>query len=152
MSAIQWRCSNFQDLSPRELYAILQLRLEVFVVEQKCIFQDIDDCDQQALHLCGYSDRELLCYSRILPPGIKYPAASIGRVVTRKSARRDGIGRRLVQNTLAYCEQFWPGTPVTISAQQYLEKFYLELGFSTVSEPYLEDGITHIEMRLQATE
>ncbi len=149
MPDVQWKCVQFDELSPRELYSILQLRTEVFVMEQDCVYQDMDDCDQQAWHVSGMLDEELICYARILPPAMKYKTASIGRVITKKSVRGDGYGKLVMEKSLEHCQQLWPSMPITISAQQYLEKFYCELGFETVSDAYLEDGIPHIEMHLQ---
>lgn len=148
MSEIQWQCRQFDDLTAAQLYEILQLRTEVFVLEQDCVYQDMDGCDRGAQHVTGHLDGSLVCYSRLLEKGIKYATPSIGRVLTKQSIRRDGYGKVLMLKTLDYCEQLWPGEDTTISAQQYLEKFYRELGFTTQSEPYLEDGIPHIEMLL----
>ena len=151
-SEITWACRSFDELSNSELYGILQLRAEVFVVEQDCVYQDVDGFDQVALHVMGQRDRgegpELVCYTRLLAPGVKYEGASIGRVVTHMSVRGGGIGKALMVKSIAYCRDRWPGVPVTISAQQHLERFYSELGFRTESEPYDEDGIPHIRMQL----
>ena len=147
-----WTCSRFDELSTKDLYRILQLRAEIFIVEQDCVYQDVDGYDQEALHVMGQLARDdeaqLVCYTRLLPPGAKYEGASIGRVVTKKSARGGGVGRALMLNSLAFCNEHWPDTAITISAQQYLQKFYTELGFESVSEPYDEDGIPHIRMQL----
>ena len=149
---IIWKCRRFDELSTEDLYRILQLRAEVFVVEQDCAYQDVDDLDQGALHVLGYltgdNEAQLACYTRLLPPGIKYEGVSIGRVVTNKSARGGGAGKALMVNSIAFCGEQWPGKAITISAQQHLEKFYTELGFETQSEPYAEDGIPHIRMQL----
>ncbi len=151
-SEIVWTCLRFDELSTEDLYRILQLRAEVFVVEQNCVYQDVDDFDQVALHvmgqLSGADEAQLDCYTRLLPPGVKYEGPSIGRVVTRKSARGGGVGKALMLNSLAFCKQHWPGEVITISAQLYLQNFYKELGFETASEPYDEDGIPHIRMQL----
>ena len=150
---IIWTCSRFDELDTADLYAILQLRAEVFVLEQDCVYQDMDDIDAEALHVMGHiRDKTekliLLCYARLMAAGIKYDGASIGRVVTRKSARGDGNGKALMTNAITFCQQHWPGQSITISAQQYLQKFYSELGFKTESAPYSEDGIPHIRMTL----
>lgn len=152
-SRIIWQCCEFDELSSYDLYRILQLRAEVFVVEQNCVYQDVDELDLQALHVAGYLQAEdsklsLTCYVRLLPPGVKYETASIGRVATKKSLRGGGLGKALMQQSIAYCHNEWPGTVITISAQQHLQKFYTELGFTAESEPYDEDGIPHIEMKL----
>tara|TARA_B110000858_G_scaffold193768_1_gene246901 strand:+ start:185 stop:652 length:468 start_codon:yes stop_codon:yes gene_type:complete len=149
---ITWKCQRFDELSTEDLYRILQLRAEVFVVEQNCVYQDVDGFDQQALHVMGElvagDEAEIVCYTRLLPPGVKYEGAAIGRVVTQKSVRGGGVGKALMVHSIASCEEHWPGKAITISAQQYLEKFYTELGFETQSEAYAEDGIPHIRMQL----
>ena len=149
---IIWSCKRFDELDTQDLYNILQLRAEVFIVEQDCIYQDVDGFDQQALHVLGQlqegEQAQIVCYSRLLPPGAKYDGASIGRVVSRQSARGGGNGKTLMVNSLAFCKDYWPDTAITISAQQYLQQFYTELGFETLSEPYDEDGIPHIRMQL----
>lgn len=144
--SLSWTCKPFQQLSAADLYAILRLRAEVFVVEQTCPYQDLDNNDQQALHLCGFDGEELACYVRLLPPGLKYTGASIGRVVTAMTVRGTGLGRELMLEALRNCQQRWPAVEITISAQHHLEKFYASLGFETVSEPYMEDDIPHVEM------
>jgi len=141
-------CKSFDELTTLELYALLQLRSEVFVVEQNCAYQDVDGYDQSAMHLLMYLDDELCAYSRLIPPGIKYKSASLGRVVTQRSARGGGHGKALMESAKAHCERLWPQMGLTISAQAYLEKFYQSLGFKTESEPYMEDDIPHIQMRL----
>lgn len=150
---INWTCRRFDELRTDELYQILQLRAEVFVVEQDCVYQDVDGFDQLALHVMGRLPRDdeasLVSYTRLLPPGVKYEeAASIGRVVTRETARGAGSGKALMQYSISICQENWPGTAIVISAQQYLEKFYVALGFVTETEAYAEDGIPHIRMRL----
>lgn len=151
-SKIVWSCLRFDELSTKDLYRILQVRAEIFIVEQDCVYQDVDGFDQQALHVMGQipsgDEAQLVCYTRLLPPGAKYEGASIGRVVTKKSARGGGVGKVLMLNSLAFCKEQWPDTAITISAQQYLQKFYTGLGFETLSEPYDEDGIPHIRMQL----
>lgn len=146
MPDIKWTCLPFPQLTAAHLYTILRLRSEVFVVEQNCIYQDMDGFDQLALHLCGMNGDRLACYARLLAPGVKYPGASVGRVVTSPDSRATGLGRELMQQAVKQCQQHWPAAAITISAQHHLEKFYHSLGFATVSEPYMEDGIPHIEM------
>ena len=145
---MNWSCREFGELSSEDLYGILRLRAEVFVVEQDCVYQDPDGLDQQSLHVCGYENGALVCYARITPPGTRFPEPSIGRVVTRKSSRGGGLGVLLMREAIARGQALWPQASLTISAQQYLENFYGALGFTTVSEPYDEDGIPHIQMRL----
>jgi len=148
--SLSFRCLNFQDLSKEDLYRLLRLRAEVFIVEQQCPFQDLDNADQESLHVLGELNGELVCYARLLPAGVKFPAASIGRVVSAQSVRRDGFGRALMGFCLHSCREHWPQTTISISAQSYLEKFYQSFGFVTVRGPYPEDGIPHLEMHLGA--
>lgn len=144
-----FECLHFQDLTPAQLYAMLQLRSQIFVVEQQCVFLDLDGLDADAQHLFGWQDEtraELLCGVRILAPGVAYTEPSIGRVVTARSARGTGAGRLLMQRAIEACSAMYPGQGIRIGAQRYLERFYASLQFSTVSEPYDEDGIAHVTM------
>ncbi|GAA3953735.1 GNAT family N-acetyltransferase [Chitinophaga oryziterrae] len=143
---MQWIVKTFEELTTTELYALLRLRSEVFVVEQACAFQDMDDTDQLAVHVMGYIDDELAAYTRLFGPGIKYVYASIGRVVTSPKVRGSGAGRLLMEYSIATVEERFGKAPIKIGAQQYLQKFYTSLGFVQSSEMYLEDGIPHIEM------
>lgn len=143
---IDWRLKKFEELTPFELYAILQLRNEVFVVEQNCVFQDADDKDQLAWHLMGFNNNKLIAYTRLLPQGTAYEQASIGRVVTSPSVRREGAGRMLMQESIEKLHQLFGKMPIKIGAQLYLKKFYESFGFHQVSDVYLEDGIEHIYM------
>ena len=152
MKHLNWNCKKFSELGTTELYSILRLRSEVFIVEQKCVYQDLDDSDQPALHVMAFLDDELVAYARALPPGIKYESSSIGRVVTSSKIRRDGYGKVLVEKVIASCRENWPQHDITISAQHYLESFYKSFGFITESEPYLEDDIPHVLMRLPNTD
>jgi ElaA protein len=148
MDDLQFLVKPFAELSSEQLYALLKLRSEVFVVEQDCIYLDLDDRDQQAWHVLGLQDDSLVCYARLLPPGSRFPEPSIGRVVSAASVRRFGYGRQLMQAAITACQRQWPGQEIRISAQQYLEAFYQSLGFLSCSAPYQEDGIDHVEMRL----
>lgn len=143
---IIWKCKPFRDITVYELYAIMRLRIEVFVVEQNCPFQDADNKDQHCLHLCGWDGDILAAYVRIVPPGISYEQPSIGRVVTAASHRGTGTGRALMLRAIEDCQSFFGRAKIKIGAQLYLKKFYESLGFIQTSEPYLEDGIEHIEM------
>ena len=137
---------KFNELSIQELYAILQLRSEVFVVEQDCVYQDIDFKDQEALHVIGIKNNVMVAYTRIFPPGIYFKEASIGRVLVKKSERKHGYGYDLMKASIDAIDAFYKVTEITISAQEYLTSFYQNLGFNQVGEGYLEDGIPHIEM------
>lgn len=143
---IQWVLKKFEDLQPHELYAILQLRNEVFVVEQNCVFQDADDKDQGSYHFMGWKDNKLIAYTRLVPPGHIYKEASIGRVVTSPSARKSGAGKQLMQQSLEKLYGLFGNLPVKIGAQLYLKRFYESFGFKQISDVYLEDRIEHIYM------
>ena len=145
---IQWLLKKFEELTPYHLYAILQLRNQVFVVEQNCVFQDADDKDQHSYHLMGFYDNRLVAYTRIVPVDIIYPVASIGRVVTSPKSRRNGIGKLLMQKSIAEAYYLFNKVPIRIGAQLYLKKFYESLNFKQTGGIYLEDGIEHIEMIL----
>ncbi|PXX27863.1 GNAT family N-acetyltransferase [Arenibacter sp. ARW7G5Y1] len=137
---------RFQDLDVSDLYSVLQLRSEVFVVEQDCVYQDMDGRDQLALHIIGNVDGKIVAYTRVFKPGDYFKEASIGRVVVRKSERQYGYGFEIMQASIeAIHKNFGVGT-IHISAQKYLKKFYTSLGFNMVGEEYLEDGIPHIGM------
>lgn len=144
----QWR--TFAELTTSELYQLLQLRQQVFVVEQHCPYLDADGLDQDAWHLLGRhtaTERpELVACLRVIFPGKKHNGPAIGRLVTAPAVRGQGIGRELMLKALHDTTLRYPGQPITISAQCYLEDFYLSLGFVTVSEPYDEDGISHVDM------
>ena len=141
-------CKHFNELSTTELYAIMQLRIQVFSVEQNCPYQDADGKDQQSWHLMIYNKAtELVAYSRLLPKGVSYSDyASIGRVVNAQSVRGQGIGILLMQKSIEKCMELFKGEPIKISAQAYLRKFYTSLGFVATGEEYIEDHIPHIAM------
>lgn len=144
---IHWVLKKFDDLKPHELYAILQLRNEVFVVEQNCVFQDADDKDGGCYHLMGWQEGRLAAYTRLVPPGHIYKEASIGRVVTAPFSRKKGAGKELMQKSLEILYGLFGNLPVKIGAQLYLKRFYESFGFKQISDVYLEDGIEHIYMR-----
>jgi len=143
---INWTIKNFDDLTPHELYAILQLRSEVFVVEQQCVFLDADGKDQLCFHIMGMENNSLLAYTRLVPAGISYAEPAIGRVVTSPQARNRGAGRQLMEYSINQCHILFGRCAIRIGAQVYLQKFYTSLGFRPEGEIYLEDGIQHIEM------
>lgn len=151
---IEWQWSSFAELTNSEVYEVLALRQQVFVLEQQCLYNDFDGLDQGAHHLLGWrmvdGRRELAAYLRCLAPGAKYEEMSLGRVLTSQAARRSGIGRELLAQGIALAERAHPGHDIRIGAQQYLERFYQGFGFETVSEPYDEDGIMHIDMLRRA--
>ena|SRR5688572_16481759 len=143
---ITWQLKKFDSLTPHELYAILRLRAEVFVVEQACIFQDMDNKDQLSYHLMGWKNDNLVAYTRLVPPGVSYNETSIGRVVTSPAERGSGIGKLLMEKSIEQIIHLYGKTPIKLGAQLYLKKFYESLGFRQTSDIYDEDGIDHIEM------
>ncbi|HYM92592.1 MAG TPA: GNAT family N-acetyltransferase [Chitinophagaceae bacterium] len=145
---MNWVIKKFNALTPHELYAILQLRNEVFVVEQNCVFQDADNIDQHCHHFMGWMNDKLVAYTRLVPPGVVYPQPSIGRVVTSPSARRTGIGKELMERSIGKLKEIFGETSIVIGAQLYLKIFYQSLGFQPFGDIYFEDGIKHIKMIL----
>jgi ElaA protein len=154
---LRWQWTRFDDLEPRHLYALLRARIEVFIIEQRCAFVDTDGVDLHAWHLLGWveprrtSDRGdpspvLAAYLRLIEPGRVFDEPSIGRVLTVEPFRRVGLGRPLMKEGLRKAAEIYPGLPVRIGAQIRLERFYQSLGFRTVSEMYVEDGIKHVQM------
>ena len=144
---------SFAQLSNFELYALLKLRSDVFVVEQNCVYPDLDDKDLHAdtQHLLYFRGEVLVGYARCLAPGISFPdAASIGRVVVAEEARGHGLATTIMQHAIATCHSHWPEKDIVIGAQTYLQDFYTRLGFSPISPEYDEDGIMHIDMRFGA--
>lgn len=143
---MQWILKKFRELTVDELYAILRLRSEVFVVEQNCVFLDMDNKDQESYHFTCWQNGEAIAYTRLVPAGIAYEIPSIGRVVTASAVRGSGIGRLLMQKSLEETRKLFGEGPIKIGAQLYLKDFYTSLGFIQKGEVYLEDGIEHIEM------
>jgi ElaA protein len=141
-----WRSHAFDELSPHDLYALLQLRSAVFVVEQNCLFLDLDGADSQAVHLLGWRDGRLDAYARCFGPGVVFPQASIGRIATRMAARGGGLGHHLVREAIALVLARWGRQPICIGAQARLRHFYEGHGFVDLNKPYVEDGIDHLEM------
>ncbi|WP_297705762.1 GNAT family N-acetyltransferase [uncultured Eudoraea sp.] len=140
------QAKSFQDLTNQELYQILQLRTEVFVVEQDCVYQDLDGKDTKALHIIGTDKNEIVAYARIFKAGDYMDQTSIGRVLVRKSGRQAGYGKEIMLASIKAIKDNFKETTIHLSAQTYLQKFYNELGFTAVGEMYLEDGIPHLLM------
>ncbi len=140
------RIKYFDELSINELYELLRLRSEVFVVEQDCVYQDIDSKDQKAVHVLGYDNNKLVAYTRLFKPGDYFNESSIGRVVVREKARGSGAGYDIMNASITFINDVLKKFEIRISAQTYLKKFYNNLGFKEVGEGYLEDGIPHINM------
>ncbi|MEH1007693.1 MULTISPECIES: GNAT family N-acetyltransferase [unclassified Winogradskyella] len=143
---ITTKISAFNELSIVELYDLLQLRSEVFVVEQDCVYQDIDGKDQKALHVLGYKNEKLVAYTRIFKPGDYFKEASIGRVVVEQKERQYKYGYTIMNASIEAIKTYYNETIIRISAQTYLKRFYNNLDFKEVGEEYLEDGIPHIAM------
>jgi ElaA protein len=150
MAEIKYHHLHFSNLSPYQLYEIIKLRIEVFVVEQTCLYQDLDDKDAHCYHLMGRTDNEIskiASYARIVPENISYEGyVSIGRVIVREEFRQYKEGYRLMKNAIHLCQELWPGKPIKLSAQAHLQNFYVKCGFTAVGEVYLEDDIPHIAM------
>ena len=149
-SGLFWQWSRFSELRPEDLYSVVRLREDVFIVEQQCAYHDADGRDPNAWHLLGWSDeskgKTLVAYARVFEPGVRYTEGSIGRVVTAPVVRGTGLGKALMAEALRRLDGLAPAQTVKIAAQRRLEKFYLDLGFKTVSAPYEEDGIIHVDM------
>jgi ElaA protein len=147
---IEWQWRSFAELANTELYEVLAQRQQVFVLEQQCLYNDFDGLDPGAHHLLGWrtagARRELAAYLRCLAPGAKYAEMSLGRVLTTQAARGSGAGRELLGRGIELAERQHPGHRIRIGAQQYLERFYQGFGFETISAPYDEDGIMHVDM------
>lgn len=137
---------NFNELNLKELYRILQLRSEVFVVEQNCVYLDLDGKDEKALHVLGYEQDELVAYTRCFKPGDYFEKASVGRVIVKENFRKFGFGHQIMEASIKAIENRFQTSSIKLSAQQYLTAFYESHGFSQTGEGYLEDGIPHIAM------
>ena len=137
---------EFNELSLDDLYAILNLRQKVFVLEQDCPYIDADYSDQDAFHLLGYKDNDLIAYLRAFKPGIKYEGSSLGRIVTEINSRGLGVGKKIIKEGVKFLKKEYPDNEIIISAQHRLENFYIDLGFTSRGEVYLEDDIDHIQM------
>ncbi|HEY4652276.1 MAG TPA: GNAT family N-acetyltransferase [Pontibacter sp.] len=146
--AITHICKHFNNLTNTELYDLLRLRSEVFVVEQNCVFLDQDDRDQVCHHVLFYDGQTIVASARLVPPGVSYPEMSIGRIVTGMAVRGTGVGKQLVDYSIAACRELFGEGPIKIGAQLYAKKFYESFGFVQSSDVYDEDGIDHIKMIL----
>ena len=146
MNSMHWHTKAFEELTLDELYDIMQLRTNIFVVEQNCPYPELDGKDKNCLHVFATQGGKVVAYARIVPPGLSYKEISIGRVVVHADHRKDGLGRVLIDLTLEKIEEEFGAQPIQIGAQTYLKKFYGSFGFEPVSEEYLEDGIPHVDM------
>lgn len=143
---LNWLVKPLEDIPPLELYSLLKLRADVFIIEQDCIYQDMDDKDLHALHVIGAKENEVIAYTRIFDKGEYFNIASLGRVVVKESQRKFKYGHELIRESIKAIETNYGVQPIKISAQQYLIKFYETHGFKVVGDGYLEDGIPHVEM------
>ena len=144
---LQWRTLAFSELTGAQVYALLRLRQQVFVVEQNCAYLDLDNLDQQAIHMLCLHNGALMAYQRCLAPGVSYPESSLGRIVVCPTRRGQHLGRNLVLRGIAHNLAQWPDSGIRINAQAYLEEFYTALGFVAEGSAYLEDNILHRQMR-----
>ncbi|MCP4173197.1 MAG: GNAT family N-acetyltransferase [Fuerstiella sp.] len=145
-----WQWHSFAQLNGSQLYQILRLRQQVFIIEQQCAYGDIDNLDQSAFHLCGTdpASHSLQACLRVLPPGALFDETSIGRVVTASDSRSGGLGHELMRRSVEFCRDRFTGTAIRISAQSHLQQFYASHGFETVTAEHLIDEILHVEMLL----
>jgi ElaA protein len=144
---LNWNCKHFSELSTEEFHDIIQLRIDVFIVEQNCPYSEIDGKDKNSFHVFGKNENnKIVAVSRILKPGISYLECSIGRVATSKDSRQNGSGIQLMNFTIEKINDIFGSSDIRISAQEYLKSFYEKFGFVKMSESYLEDDIPHIEM------
>ena len=146
---LMWRTLPFSALSGEALYALLRLRQQVFVVEQHCAYLDLDNLDQNAVHMLGMRDGDLLAYQRCLAPGLSYAESSLGRIVVHPLLRGQQLGRELVQRGIDHNLAQWPDSGIRINAQAHLQRFYTSMGFCGEGNEYLEDNILHRQMRYQ---
>ena len=143
---MNFQYQNIDELTTKTLYQILQLRAEVFVVEQNCVYNDLDGLDIDGIHMYLKEDGRIIAYSRLLKAGSRFPYASIGRVVVHPKFRKRDLGKKMMEEAIQYIFGNWKVNEIKVSAQKYLQRFYEELGFEIVTEEYLEDGIPHFGM------
>lgn len=144
---LSWVCKNFEEISGEEMHEILSIRQNVFIVEQKCVYQDADELDRCSWHLLGRSvDGTIVAYGRVNFPGSRYREPSFGRILTSKDVRGLGVGREVVRRCIELCKRQYPELDIRISAQTYLVDFYSDFGFEEVGEPYDDEGVEHIDM------
>lgn len=146
---INWKIKSFEQLNSIELYRILQLRINIFMLEQNCLYPECDDKDFKAKHLFGMDEYGIVAYARLLPPEISYKDASIGRVIVSPNYRGQKLGYKLMEHAIENMYSDFPSVDIRISAQSHLQNFYEKLDFVKVSDEYLEDDIPHIEMLLK---
>ena len=145
---MDWKTYRFEELTTKKLYEVLKLRVDVFVVEQNCPYPELDNLDQQSIHLLYSENGEVLAYARLVPAGIKYDLPSIGRVIVHKSARGRGLAKKLLERSIHYILEEWEASAIQLQGQVYLQEFYESFGFQSISDSYDEDGIPHVDMKL----
>lgn len=145
---MDWKTYRFDDFTARELYGVLKLRVDVFVVEQNCPYPELDNLDQQSIHLLYRENGEVLAYARLVPAGVKYELPSIGRVIVRDDARGRGLAKQLLERSIDYIVGEWQAQAIQLQGQVYLQEFYQSFGFQPISDSYDEDGIPHVDMKL----
>lgn len=143
-----WHTYTFEELSGAELYEIIKLRVDVFVVEQECAYPELDNLDQHCLHLMYRENGKVSAYARLVPAGLKYDIPSIGRVIVDRDARGRGLAKLLVAKCIDVIHSEWGAQEIQLQGQVYLQNFYQSFGFQPISEVYDEDGIPHIDMKL----
>ncbi len=144
---MDWKTYHFEELTARKLYEVLKLRVDVFVVEQNCPYPELDNLDQQSVHLLYSENSEVLAYARLVPSGIKYDLPSIGRVIVHESARGRGLAKQLLERSIEYILEEWQASAIQLQGQVYLQGFYESFGFQPISDNYDEDGIPHVDMK-----
>jgi ElaA protein len=144
---LNWNTYHFDELTARKLYDFLKLRVDVFVVEQNCPYPELDDLDQESIHLAYAENGQTLAYARLVPAGVKYDLPSIGRVIVHPSARSRGMAKELMARAMDYILTEWQANEIQLQGQVYLQQFYESFGFLPISEAYDEDGIPHVDMK-----
>lgn len=144
--SVSWTIKSFEDLTVSELYEVLQLRIDIFMLEQNCLYRECDDLDISAWHLLGKYENKIIAYARLLPAGLSYKEPAIGRVLVKREYRRSKTGTQLMQEAINFWRKQEPTSAIRISAQLYLKTFYEGLGFEIASNSYLEDNIPHVHM------
>ncbi|MDN3428251.1 GNAT family N-acetyltransferase [Microbacterium sp. APC 3898] len=145
---MDWKTYYFEELTAKKLYEVLKLRVDVFVVEQNCPYPELDNLDQQSIHLLYSEDGVIQAYARLVPGGVKYDLPSIGRVIVRQEARGRGLAKQLLEHSINYILTEWKAPAIQLQGQVYLQEFYQSFGFQPISESYDEDGIPHVDMKL----
>lgn len=145
---MDWNTYHFDELTARKLYEFLKLRVDVFIVEQECPYPELDNLDQESIHMAYTENGRTLAYARLVPGGVKYDLPSIGRVIVHPDARSRGLAKQLLEKSIDYILMEWEADEIQLQGQVYLKSFYESFGFVPISEEYDEDGIPHVDMKL----